>query len=239
MSSNPAASASAPRKAERREASQSQPAQPDAGGRKDPRDLDGFGRLKRLEAEFRSNAARAPGKPDPSPTVSLAKRAFDLWSAHRRASKVAAALLALLVVGWMPVRSLLQTTSTEAVVNARLISLRAPIEGNIEPGPAAFSVGTELASGQAILRVVNSRADRARLDDLRRLIDQLEHERGSIVTRIAELNVLYNDLDAQVRAFLEGRRSQLTERVGVARRASCRPQRRTARLRPKRWCASS
>jgi multidrug resistance efflux pump len=77
-----------------------------------------------------------------------------------------------------------------------------------------MNVGTEIATGQAVLRVVNRRAERGRLDDLRRLIDQLDSEREGVVARITELSVLHADLNNQVRFFQDGRLRQLLERAG-------------------------
>jgi len=170
-------------------------------------------RLERLRAEFLANAARLPGQADASLTT-LTKRAAGLWHSHGRAAKAAIGVLILVVVGWVPVRSLLATTSTEAVLNARLITLRAPIEGQVELVSVSLRVGDQLADKQSVLRVVNRRAERGRLDDLRRLIDQLESERDGVTTRITELSVLQNDLAGQVRHFQEGRVRQLTERAG-------------------------
>jgi multidrug resistance efflux pump len=167
---------------------------------------DGLARLERLKAEFDANAARppqAPVEPRPNPAA---------WRDPRRVTKAAVGLILLVVVGWMPVRALLLTTSTEAVINARLISLRAPIEGEIEQAPMGVNIGSELIPGQPVLRIVNSRADRGRLIDLRRLIDQLTNDREGIVARIAELTSLHNDLTNQVRVFQDGRVRQLTER---------------------------
>ena len=124
--------------------------------------------LQRLRSEFEGNAAKLPKRANLH-LDAIADRASHFWSKHSRASKAAIGLLILAAVGWMPVRSLLQTTSTEAVVNARLVTLRAPIEGDIE-APAGISVGAQFAAGDTVLRIVNRRADRGRLDDLSRLV---------------------------------------------------------------------
>jgi multidrug resistance efflux pump len=172
---------------------------------------DSLSRLARLKVEFDANAARPPE----APAVPRAKT--SAWRDRRRVVKAGVGLLLLVVVGWMPVRALLQTTSTEAVVNARLISLRAPIEGEIEQAPLGVNIGSELIPGQAVLRIVNSRADRGRLADLRRLIDQLSNDREGIIARIAELTKLHTDLSNQVRIFQHGRLRQLTERAAELR----------------------
>jgi multidrug resistance efflux pump len=190
--------------------------QPAAAGtaRNDVGTADSLALLERLQGEFAANAARPRGATvaDAAPQPKTAA-----WRDRRRIGKAAVGLLLLLVLGWMPVRALLQTTSTEAVVNARLISLRASIEGEIEQPRKGVNIGSELVAGQAVLRIVNGRAERGRLADLRRLIDQLSNEREGITARINELTALYNDLGNQVRAFQEGRVRQLTERAAELR----------------------
>jgi multidrug resistance efflux pump len=176
---------------------------------------DGLARLERLKAEFEDNAAKPPRQGQKS-TAGSAKPAA--WSDSRRLWKAAIGLALLIAVGWIPVRALLETTSTEAVVNARLISLRAPIEGQVEQADQAVHIGTQLVPGQAVLRIVNTRAERGRLDDLRRLVDQLENERVGIAQRIVELTALRDDLNNQVRVFQEGRTRQLAERAAEIRR---------------------
>src|SRR5689334_12605139 len=75
---------------------------------------DSLARLERLKAEFDANAASPPeARAEPHPKTRA-------WRDHRRVIKAAVGLVLLIAVGWMPVRALLQTTSTEAVVNARL-----------------------------------------------------------------------------------------------------------------------
>ena len=96
---------------------------------------------------------------------------------HRRVAKTLIGLAVVVAVGWLPVRTLLQTTSIEAVINARLITLRAPIEGEIGAGLGATTVGMQLEPGAGLMKIVNRRAERGRLDDLHRLINRLESER--------------------------------------------------------------
>src|SRR4051794_37997896 len=49
----------------------------------------------------------------------------------RRCVKTIVSLALIAVIGWGPLQRLLLTTSAEATVNARVITLRAPIEGRI------------------------------------------------------------------------------------------------------------
>lgn len=169
-------------------------------------------RLERLKSEFEANAARMPGD-DASQSGAPTSRTAELWAQHSRTAKAVVGLLVLAVVGWMPVSALLQTTSTEAVVNARLITLRAPIEGDVQAS-GGVHLGTEVAAGDTVLRIVNRRAERGRLDDISRLIDQLENERDGLVARITDLSVMHTELNTQLRAFQTGRLRQLTARAG-------------------------
>ncbi|HEU4378958.1 MAG TPA: hypothetical protein VFR73_10315 [Hyphomicrobiaceae bacterium] len=130
-----------------------------------------LGRLERLRLEFEANAAKAPARK--SPFDAMAKQVSGFWSRHSRLSKAAIGLLLLAVVGWLPIRSLLQATSTEAVVNARLVTLRAPIEGNTE-APAGLNVGTQLKAGASkCYRQARSMALQVSLSSLRPITSHL------------------------------------------------------------------
>ena len=128
-----------------------------------------------------------------------------------RAVKSALGLLIVAVAGVGPVQRLFEFSSIEAIVNARLISLRAPIDGRIED--FAPTIGTKVPRGRLMLHISNSRADRGRLDDLQRLIDQTEAERPAIARRLARLKEIYEQIAQQARAFQTGRIRELEERV--------------------------
>ena len=127
--------------------------------------------------------------------------------------KVAIGLAFVAVFGWLPLRAIWQTSSVEAVVNARLVTLRSPIEGEVSAKsghPAASSMVNE---GEVILRVVNARGDRARLDDLRRQMSRLENERPSLAAKLASAEAAQQDLARQSSQFREGRILQLEARI--------------------------
>jgi multidrug resistance efflux pump len=125
--------------------------------------------------------------------------------------KSALGLLVVAIAGVGPVQRLLEFSSIEAVVNARLISMRAPIDGRIEDFTP--TIGTAVPKGRLMLHISNSRADRARLDDLQRLVDQTEGERPALVKRLARLKEIYQQVTQQARAFQSGRIRELEERV--------------------------
>jgi hypothetical protein len=78
-----------------------------------------------------------------------------------RALKSALGLGVIVIAGVGPVQRLLEFSSVEAVVNARLVSLRAPIDGRIED--FAPTIGAMTPRGRVMLHISNSRADRTRL----------------------------------------------------------------------------
>jgi multidrug resistance efflux pump len=117
-------------------------------------------------------------------------------------------------VGFVPLQGLLQTSSVEAVINARVTTLRAPTDGEVQLGPNPLVFGTSVGRGDVVLRIINGRADRSRVDDLTRQIEQLKDERSGIAARLANARTLLNDLTEQTRLFAEARILQLEARQG-------------------------
>ena len=145
----------------------------------------------------------------------------------RRAGKVLLGAAVVATFGLVPLRTLLQTSSVEAVVNARLMTLRSPIAGEIVASPAELAASTALAQGSTLLRIVNPRADRGRLDELEQALAKLASQRETLNTKLATAQAAETDLDRQAEAFRLGRIEQLTARtaelesligVAVARR---------------------
>src|SRR6202035_6092713 len=153
-----------------------------------------------------------PGSDSPLPSPAHQPSApHSRWAS--RALKSAIGLAIIAVVGVGPIQRLLEFSSVDAVVNARLVSLRAPIDGKLAAGPFSPRIGATAAEGIALFRIINTRADRSRLDDLRRLVDQIESERSSIVGRLDRLKELYGQIEEQTRAFQAGRIQELEARV--------------------------
>jgi outer membrane murein-binding lipoprotein Lpp len=63
-----------------------------------------------------------------------------------------------------------------------------------------------------LFRIINSRADRSRVDNLSRQIEQLKDERPGIAARIANARMLLVDLTEQTHLFAEARILQLEAR---------------------------
>lgn len=157
---------------------------------------------------------RAP-KSEPTAPVSLPfpqpPGLFPSWVT--RALKSAVGLAIVAVVGVGPMQRLFEFSSVEAVVNARLVSLRAPIDGKVEDTPFSSTIGAAAHKNVSVLRISNNRADRSRLDDLRRLVDQIESERSAVAGRLVRLMELHGQISEQARAFQTGRIRELEERA--------------------------
>jgi multidrug resistance efflux pump len=131
-----------------------------------------------------------------------------------RLLKTALGLGLVALVGYAPMHRLLQTSSVEAVVNARMITLRAPIDGEVQAGAIPLEFGTPVARGEVLFRIVNRRADSARVDDLSREIGHLREERPAAAARLADASALLKDMKEQTHVFAESRILQLEARQG-------------------------
>ena len=97
--------------------------------------LDVDQRLAHLRTQFAPGDAEKP-KADAQPwnVKSLLQNLVV-----RRSVKSAAALAVAGMVVWLPVQRLFQTTSVEAIVNARTLTLRAPIDGIVSAIPTSLA----------------------------------------------------------------------------------------------------
>jgi multidrug resistance efflux pump len=152
------------------------------------------------EPEEPAEAPVAPQKPKPSrkPTVT-----------RGRVIKTAVLLAVALVLGWTPLQRLLEETSAEASVNARVVTLRAPIDGKLKLLHETMQVGAEVKSGETIAEIGNSRADRGRVDDLRRQTADLQIGINSVKQQIQQLESFAKELRTQKDAFQTGRAEEL------------------------------
>ncbi len=149
----------------------------------------------------------------------------------RRGIKSLIALGVAIFLGWVPLHRLLETTSAEAAVNARLITLRAPIDGEIASLQES-SPGAVVQPEDRLLRIVDQRADRSRVADLERMMSSLNAEVAGLDQRRVQLEALRKDLNGQLDAFQHGRVRQLEARIAEysALLASAEAQRDEANL---------
>lgn len=137
----------------------------------------------------------------------------------KRILKALAGVAIIAVFGWLPLQALWQTSSVEAVVNSRLVTLRAPIDGQVTSAVKPASSEGTVEQGTVILRIVNSRGDRVRLDDLRRQRAKLENERPAVAAKLASAQTAQKDLARQAARFRDGRIRQLEARIAESESA--------------------
>ncbi len=100
-------------------------------------------------------------------------RRFSVWRLARRAVGLAMVVAAL---WWLVVPFFFPVTS-QAVVNARMVQVRAPIDG--AAGVIFHDIGDVVEAGEPLLKVVSSRADTSHLAELtaRRSVLAAQRER--------------------------------------------------------------
>jgi biotin carboxyl carrier protein len=147
------------------------------------------------------------------PAGTAAGRSADRESLlTRRLSQTVLGLGLAGVLGFIPVQKLVTASDVEAVINARVITLSAPIDGEVPTGPGLPEFGMQFARGDLLLRVINERADRSRVDVLAREIERLNDERPGIAARLVDARMRQTDLTEQLHRFTEARIHQLEAR---------------------------
>ncbi|MEH3146010.1 MAG: HlyD family efflux transporter periplasmic adaptor subunit [Methylobacterium frigidaeris] len=161
----------------------------------------------------------APPVPDPAPPAdpapaakSAARGAWWREPVVRRAGKTLLGAVVVAVFGVVPLRALLQTSSVEAVVNARVVTLRAPIAGEVVAAQPDLSPTAIVPRGTALLSVVDARADRASLAALQRQLGQVRGQRTTVAAKLRHAEMLAAALAEQAEQFRHGRIEQLEAR---------------------------
>jgi HlyD family secretion protein len=153
-----------------------------------------------------SEAVEAPdGKPDGKPSG-------DSVGTFRRLVKVAIGVGLVVSLGWSPLRAMLSTTSVEALINARVETIRSPIEGIVAAAPET-GLGWNSGDASPRLRVVDSLADHAHLDDLKRQYDALETQSRALARKAELATAELQALTVQTERFREGRLKLLDARL--------------------------
>ena len=167
--------------------------------------LDLRGQTERLRQAFPDEAAGVSRWRK----VSAAARAALGGPRSFRTIKIAAGLALIVICGIAPARRLFEDTSIDAVVNARLITLRAPIDGIVEPATFRGELGASTAANEVLVSMRNPRADRGRTADLARDLASAGIRRDGLKARLEALRQLSSTLASQVDAFQKARQVQL------------------------------
>ena len=128
-----------------------------------------------------------------------------------RAMKITIGLGLAVALGWSPLRALIATTSVEALVNARVETIRSPIDGVVEWAPRT---GEWRADETPVpLRVRDPLADPTRLDDLRRQYAALEAKSGALARQSELASATLETLKSESEVFRQRRMKLLDARV--------------------------
>jgi multidrug resistance efflux pump len=133
-----------------------------------------------------------------------------------RALKTAAGLAILASVGWMPMQRLFQVSSVEAVVNAQVVTLRAPIGGIVASGQVPVRVGAPVSQGNALMTVENARADHGGVDRATENLQSAKEELAAANARIDRLSTLRETLSSRVEDYRGGRIRRVDADMAVA-----------------------
>ena len=156
-----------------------------------------------------------PIEAPPAATTKQALAKRGVLSAVKRSTlvKSSIALLIALVLGWMPIQRMLMTTSAEAVINARLITIRTPISGDVNALPSRLEAGAVVRAGEELLTVKNPRSDRSAVENLKRSVEQLSTNVAALQAKEAVLKRHHIALVAQNSRYQTGRVEALEKQL--------------------------
>ena len=140
-----------------------------------------------------ANPAKTAVKP-----VTIASAPSHLKS---RLIKSLAGLALVATVGWMPAQRLFEVSSVEAVVNARVVTFRAPINGIVDAGKSALRVGDTVSAGTSLGSLSNPRVDRNSMDNAEDRLRQAQDERTGLATKLNAYKSLRVNLESRLERF--------------------------------------
>jgi multidrug resistance efflux pump len=108
----------------------------------------------------------------------------------------------------------LSGTSADATINARTSVLRAPVEGLAEF--AVRNIGARVSPEETVVRISDSSFDTARLIDLERARSTLDADLARIKAQSAAVDEARTVLQAQAKAYQQGRVRQIWSRIAEA-----------------------
>lgn len=180
-----------------------------------------------IHAEATAQAGEAPPRQDASALQGLLARQFIQPAeaeepavkpprtapplTRSRVLKSVAGLTILAFVGWMPLQRLFQVSSVEAVVNAQVVTLRAPVGGVVSEAADPLRVGATVVPGNVLMTVENPRADHAGIERVKENLRSTDEDLVAVVARIDRLATLR----ATIAARVENYRADRGRRVGA------------------------
>lgn len=132
----------------------------------------------------------------------------------RRAATLAAGLLLAAGGAYVIVGEQMAGISADAVVNAQVLTVRAPVDGEL--ALQVRNLGARLGPGEPIGRVEDPRPDETRLTDLRRMLAMVEADLARLLDLTRALVASRALLEAQAVDYARGRVQQLEARLAEA-----------------------
>ena len=132
-----------------------------------------------------------------------------------RVAKLALGAALLSAAGLSGYEHVLVRSSREAVINARVVSIRAPMDGVVKA--AVGTPGASLQAGMTIGRIEDPSADDARVFQLELEAKAAEREQSMLSRRLADLQRAKEEANAQAEAYRIGRVRQVELRIEEAR----------------------
>jgi hypothetical protein len=169
-----------------------------------------------MQAALERSLQEAPGASEAAETQAEppASKPVRDGATARRIFKIALGFGLVATLGWSPLRAMLATTSVEALVNARVETIRSPIEGTVESAPQADR-DWRADMPPPSLHIVDPLADHSRLDDLRRQYDALESQSRRLARQSEVAAAALTMLTVQVERFRNGRLKLLEARLNA------------------------
>ena len=107
---------------------------------------------------------------------------------------------------------MLATTSVEAIVNARIETIRAPIEGIVQ-APAEKNTNWSSTEAPPKLTINNPYADRSRLDELRRDLNTLDSQQETLGRQSQLAQTALDTISLQAEKYRAGRLKLIESRL--------------------------
>ena len=154
---------------------------------------------------------------EPTPAQPPQGRLKPLPPSQSRLLKSLVGLALVAAVGWMPLQRLLQVSSVEAVINAQVVTIRAPISGIIvQRSPSAMRVGSVIGDGQALLAVENPRADHNNFERARQELAAAREDLAAVDMRRKRTLEMKGEIEERLARYRADRASQLASSLAEA-----------------------
>jgi multidrug resistance efflux pump len=126
--------------------------------------------------------------------------------AWRRVAKYGVGALLIAIGAVSTYQNVLVRTSREAVINGRVVVIRAPMDGFVTT--TVSTPGSAVTAGAAIGHIADPQADDARSFALQQEASATQRERDAMLRRLADLERARREADAQAEAYRLGRVQQ-------------------------------